>query len=183
MKGISQMTKDLDGRWAQGWGGLKPNGVHVNVLVARRGSPTAAAIANAFTAPSEGFTPVLASLGPSQPEYQTLYPPTVILNKCIANPGMAEDLIFGAAPVGIARAVLDVVAEGLIEANQDHIILVSIWMDGNATDETVMMNAAREAVGSALREAIQGRPEAEVAAMVENRETLTHPFYGSHGGK
>ncbi len=34
---------DLDGRIGDGWGGVKPNGSHVNVVLARRGSPTAAA--------------------------------------------------------------------------------------------------------------------------------------------
>ena len=34
----------LDGTIGQGWGGLSPNGSHVNVILARRGSPTAAAI-------------------------------------------------------------------------------------------------------------------------------------------
>ena len=32
----------LDGTIGQGWGGLAPNGSHVNVVLARRGSPTAA---------------------------------------------------------------------------------------------------------------------------------------------
>ena len=69
---------DIDGKFAQGWGGLAPDGVHVNVLLAKRGTPTAAAIATAFTSPSPGFTPVLASVGQSQPSYVTVNPPTII---------------------------------------------------------------------------------------------------------
>ena len=34
---------ELDGRIGEGWGGVVPNGSHVNVVLARRGSPTAAA--------------------------------------------------------------------------------------------------------------------------------------------
>ena len=34
---------DLDGRIGEGWSGVAPNGSHVNVVLARRGSPTAAA--------------------------------------------------------------------------------------------------------------------------------------------
>ena len=35
---------DLDGRIGEGWGGHAPDGAHVNVVLARRGSPTAAAV-------------------------------------------------------------------------------------------------------------------------------------------
>ena len=39
------MTDDrLDGRIGEGWSGEAPNGSHINVVLARRGSPTAAAI-------------------------------------------------------------------------------------------------------------------------------------------
>lgn len=34
---------ELDGRIGEGWSGESPNGAHVNVVLARRGSPTAAA--------------------------------------------------------------------------------------------------------------------------------------------
>lgn len=166
---------DLDGRYAQGWGGLAPNGVHVNVLLARRGTPTAAAITTAYTAPTADFTPVLVSLGKDQPSYETLYPPTVIMNKhVIAN----DTLLWGATPIGASQAVLDVVAEGLLEADLETVILISVWIDPNATDETIIKEAMRAAVGDALREAIQGRPAKDVEALVANRENVTHPFYG-----
>ena len=32
------MTDELDGRIGEGWGGVSPNGSHVNVVLARRGS-------------------------------------------------------------------------------------------------------------------------------------------------
>jgi formaldehyde-activating enzyme len=177
---MTSHNHDIDGRFAQGWGGLKPNGVHVNVLLARRGSPTAASITTAFTAPSPGFTPVLASLGKDQPSYETLNPPTVILSKSPAIEGTHETMIFGACPVGIAQAVLDTVAEGLIEADQESIVFVSLWVDTAATDETAVRLAAREATVSAMREAILGRSGEERQALVDGRESLTHPFYGGN---
>ena len=45
---------DLDGRIGEGWGGVKPNGSHVNVVLARRGSPTAAAAIEHARAPVAG---------------------------------------------------------------------------------------------------------------------------------
>ncbi|WP_248761236.1 formaldehyde-activating enzyme [Pseudarthrobacter sp. SSS035] len=171
-------TYDIDGKFAQGWGGEAPNGVHVNVLLARRGSPTAASITTAFTSPSPGFTPILASLGPDQASYVTLNPPTVILNKSKPDTAFQETLIFGASQVGIAQGILDTVAEGLITQDQDTIALVSLWVDPAAADETQVRRNAREATAKASREAVIGRSEHEHLDLLEHRETLTHPFYG-----
>ncbi|WP_427008563.1 formaldehyde-activating enzyme [Pseudarthrobacter sp. H2] len=170
--------EDIDGKFAQGWGGEAPNGVHVNVLLARRGSATAAAITTAFTSPSPGFTPILASLGPDQASYVTLNPPTVILNKSKPGTDFQETLIFGASQVGIAQGILDTVADGLITQDQDTIVLVSLWVDPAAADETQVRRNAREATSKASREAVSGRSEQEQLDMLEQRETLAHPFYG-----
>jgi formaldehyde-activating enzyme len=176
----SSPTPDIDGRLAQGWGGRSPNGVHVNVLLARRGSPTAAAITTAFTSPRPGFTPILASLGESQPAYTTLNPPTVILSKSEASAGMPETLVFGAAQVGIAQGVLDAVAEQLLEANQDTVVFVSLWVDPDGDDETAVKLAAREATRRAVQEAVHGLTDDALRLLVEGRNTLTHPFYGGN---
>ena len=45
---------ELDGRIGEGWGGVSPNGSHVNVVLARRGSPTAAAAIGDVRAPLAG---------------------------------------------------------------------------------------------------------------------------------
>lgn len=169
---------DLDGKLAQGWGGTAPNGVHVNVLTARRGSPTAAAIATTFTSPAPGFTPILASLGPDQASYETLNPPTVILNKAEPPGPYGVTLISGAAQVGISQGVLDVVADGVLQADQDTLVLVSLWIDPAATDETRVKEGARTATRAALTEAVAGRDPAELARLVERRDSITHPFYG-----
>lgn len=169
--------RDIDGRFAQGWGGTAPDGVHVNVLTARRGTATAAAIATAFTAPSPGFTPILASLGPDQASYETLNPPTVILNKSEPADERGITLIAGAAQVGISQAVLDAVADDLLAADQETVLLVSLWIDPAAQSETHVKRNARTAAQHALTEALTGRPEAALHDLVDRRETITHPFY------
>ncbi len=75
---------DLDGRIGEGWGGTAPNGAHVNVVLARRGSPTAAAALSMFAHPSPGHTPVLCCVGPTQQEYEPIWPPTLMMNKATA---------------------------------------------------------------------------------------------------
>ena len=57
-------------------------------------------------------------------------------------------------------------------------MLVAIWLDGRADDETAVREAARDAVGKAIRMAVEGRDPAAAAALVESRDTLKNPFYG-----
>ena len=60
--------EELDGRIGDGWGGVKPNGSHVNVVLARRGSPTAAAAIGMLAHPTPGHTPVLVCVGETEQE-------------------------------------------------------------------------------------------------------------------
>ena len=173
------MNQDIDGRFAQGWGGSAPNGVHVNVLLAHRGSPTAASITTAFTAPRPGFTPILACVGETQQQYVTVNPPTVILSKSLAEEGgMVETAVFGAAQVGIAQGVLDAVAAEVIAGDQDTLVFVSLWIDPACDDETAVKHASRRAAVSAVTEAATGLTAEVLAAQVAGRDALTHPFYG-----
>ncbi len=171
-------VRDLDGRSAQGWGGSAPNGVHVNVFTARRASPTAAAMTSAFASPSEGFVPILVCTGPTQEAYETLQPPTILLPKSAPQGEFAQTLISGAVQIGTARAVLDCVEAGHLQADQEHLILVSVWIDPEAQDQTAVRDAAHTAVTGALTEAIEGRDAHEVAQLVASRSSITHPFYG-----
>lgn len=168
---------DVDGRFAQGWGGDKPNGCHVNVVLARRGSPTAAAMVGAFTAPSEGFTPILVSLGPDQPSYETVNPPTIMLNKSPLGSERAGSLVAGACQVGTGQGVLDGVAADVLAPNQDTLVFVSVWLDPDADDETSVRRSSREAVAGAVREAAEGRWPVDAQRLVDERDVLTHPFY------
>ena len=43
---------DADGLIGEAWSGEAPNGSHVNLVIARRGSPTAAAAAGALCSPA-----------------------------------------------------------------------------------------------------------------------------------
>lgn len=171
------LTRDLDGRVAQGWGGDTPNGVHVNIILARRGSATAASMTSAFSRPSTGFTPILACAGPDQRSYETIQPPTIILPKVAADDAVSQMLMSGAIQVGTGQAVLDSVAAKLIPADQEHLVFVSVWIDPEARDETAVRASAREAVAKAVHEAATGRLPADTQALTATREDLKHPFY------
>jgi formaldehyde-activating enzyme len=168
---------ELDGRIGEGWGGVKPNGSHVNVVLARRGSPSAAAAIGMLAHPSPGHTPVLVCVGPDEAHYEPVWPPTLMMNKATALEERHQTLTWGAAQVGIAQGVLDAVADGLIGATGDLLVLVAVWVDPTADDETAVRVANREAVRKAIGVCVDGRDPAAAQQLVESRDSVTNPFY------
>ena len=168
---------DLDGRIGEGWGGEKPNGSHVNVVLARRGSPTAAAALSMLANPSPGHTPVLVTVGATESDYEPVWPPTLMMNKATATEDRHQTVTWGAAQLGIGQGVLDAVADGVIESTGDLLVLVAVWVDPHADDETAVRLANRAAVRKAIGTCVEGRDPAAAAALVERRDELKSPFY------
>jgi formaldehyde-activating enzyme len=168
---------DLDGRIGEGWSGEAPNGSHVNVVLARRGGPTAASALGMFAHPAPGHTPVLVCVGPTQQEYEPVWPPTLMMNKATALEERHQTMTWGAAQLGIGQGVLDAVADGLIEATGDLLVLVAVWVDPVADDETAVRHANRDATRKALGVCVEGRDPTAAAALVERRDSLRNPFY------
>jgi len=169
--------EDLDGRIGEGWGGNAPNGSHVNVVLAHRGSATAAAALTMFAQPSQGHTPVLCCVGATPQEYEPIWPPTLMMNKATAIQDHHQMITWGAAQLGIGQGVLDAVADGAIEATGDLYVLVAVWVDPRADDETAVREANRIAVRKAIGICVDGRDPAAAARLVAERETLRNPFY------
>src|SRR6188472_1488405 len=171
------MTDDLDGRIGEGWSGAAPNGSHVNVVLAGRGSPTWAAAISMLAHPSPGHTPVLVCVGPTQQEYEPVWPPTLMMNKATALDDRHQTMTWGAAQLGIGQGVLDAVADGLLEATDELLVLVAVWVDPAANDETAVRAANRAATRKAIGVCVEGRNAAAAAALVARRDTLRNPFY------
>jgi formaldehyde-activating enzyme len=169
---------DLDGRIGEGWSGEAPDGAHVNVVLARRGSPTAAAAIGMFAHPSPGHTPVLVCVGETQQQYEPVWPPTLMMNKATALEEAHQAMTWGAAQLGIGQGVLDAVADGLLDPTGDLLVLVAVWVDPAASDETAVRLASREATRKALGVCVEGRDPAAAQALVERRDALRSPFYG-----
>ena len=173
------MLEDLDGRVAEGWGGAPgPDGSHVNVVLARRGTPTAAALLGTLTTPSPGHTPILVVVGEDQASYEPVWPPTIMINKATAVEERHQTITWGAAQLGLAQGVLDAVADGLLEPTDDVLVFVAVWVDPRASDETAVRAANREAVRKAIGVAVDGRDPAAARKLVECRDSVTSPFYG-----
>jgi formaldehyde-activating enzyme len=168
----------LDGRIGQGWGGIGADGSHVNVVLAQRGSATAAAAVGMLAHPTPGHTPVLVCVGEEQRLYEPVWPPTLMMNKATAIEERHQTLTWGAAQLGIGQGVLDAVAEGLLEATDELLVLVAVWVAPGASDETAVRLANREATLAAIRECVEGRDARAVARLVNERDTVRNPFYG-----
>jgi 5,6,7,8-tetrahydromethanopterin hydro-lyase len=88
-----------------------------------------------------------------------------------------QTLTWGAAQLGIGQGVLDAVADGLLEASGDVLVLVAFWVDPSAEDETALRIASRAATRKALGVCVEGRDPAAAAALVERRDSLKSPYY------
>ena len=168
---------ELDGRIGEGWGGVKPNGSHVNVVLAARGSPTFAAAVGMLAHPSPGHTPVLVCVGPDEASYEPVWPPTLMMNKATAREARHETITWGAAQLGIGQGVLDAVADGLLQPTGDVIVLVAVWVDPTASDETAVRLANRAAVRKAIGTCVEGRDPDAAQRLVTRRDELQNPFY------
>lgn len=170
------MTDRLDGRIGEAWSGEVPNGSHINLVLARRGSPTAAAAAAVLASPRPGHLPILACLkGAGTP----VRPATIVVNKVtIEGDGLAR-MTWGAAQLGIAQGVLDAVADGLLDAEDaaELILLVAVWVDPDAHDETAVRVANREATREAVADALEPPAPEAVRALAEQRDEATNAYY------
>jgi len=169
---------DIDGRIGQGWGGISPNGAHANVVLARRGTATGAALMTTFTSPGPGHTPVLVCVGAAQQSYEAVVPATIMMNKATATTERHQTITWGAAQLGIGQGVLDAVADGLLTADHDTIVFVAIWIDAAADDETAVREASRAAMRAGVADAVDGAGAAAIERLVTGRDALANPFYG-----
>jgi 5,6,7,8-tetrahydromethanopterin hydro-lyase len=170
------VTDPLDGAIGEAWSGEVPNGSHINLVLARRGSPTAAAAAAVLASPRPGHLPILACLkGAGTP----VRPATIVVNKVTIEGDGLERMTWGAAQLGIAQGVLDAVAEGLLDAEEsaDVIILIAVWVDPDAHDETAVRIANREATRAAIADALEPPAAEAVRALAEQRDDATNAYY------
>jgi len=167
---------DLDGRVGEGFAGESPNTSHVNLVLARRGSPTAAALLTTLTTPSPGHTPILVCAGTGELR-GPVWPPTLMINKATLTDEQHERITWGAAQLGIAQGVLDAVVEGLVEPTSDLLIFIVVWVSRSAVDDTAVRTANRDATLEAIRVAVHGRDPEAVPAHLEARDDLRNGFY------
>ena len=108
-------------------------------------------------------------------------PVTVVVNKSpIGDEGRLGQITWGAAQLGIAQGVLDAVADGVVDAAEaaDVVVLVAVWVDPAADDETAVRRANRAAMRGAIADALDPPTADAVRALVERREDAANIYYG-----
>ena len=166
----------LDGAIGEAWSGEVPNGSHVNVVVARRGTPTAAAAAGVLASPSATHVPILVCAGAGN----LVRPATVLVNRSPLAEERHRRIFWGAAQIGVAQGVLDAVADGAFagEALDDLVLLVAVWADPEAADETAVRLANRDAVRQAIADALGPTRAGRIDALVRDRDGIRNAYYG-----
>lgn len=171
------MSEDaLDGRIGEGWAGESPNGAHLNVVLARRGSPTAAAAVGALAGPRPGHTPFLVCL---QGAGTVVHPLTIFINKTTVQDDALGRLTWGAGQLGVGQGVLDAVADGLLDAAEasEIVVLAAVWIDPAASEERALRDACREATRTAIADALEPVSAEAVEALAARREDAANGFY------
>jgi 5,6,7,8-tetrahydromethanopterin hydro-lyase len=166
----------LDGRIGEAWSGEVPNGSHINVVLARRGSSTAAAAVGALASPRPGILPYLACLSPGT----LVRPVTIVVNKVPLGEPRLDRITWGASQLGIAQGVLDAVAEGILDPAEadDVVVLIAVWVDPDAHDETAVKGANRRATRAAIADALAHHDAGAIQDLAARREGAANGYYG-----
>lgn len=145
---------------------------HIDLLIGPRGSAVESAFCNALVNNKDGFTSLLAVIAPNM----ACKPNTVMFNKVTIKGGKQAVQMFGPAQHGVARAVQDCVAEGIIPADEadDLFICVGVFIHWDASDDAKIQQYNYAATKEAIQRAVSGSPTAAEATAA--RDQVKHPF-------
>jgi 5,6,7,8-tetrahydromethanopterin hydro-lyase len=145
---------------------------HIDLIIGPRGSAAESAFCHALTNNKDGFTALLAVIGPNL----QCKPNTLLFNKVTIKGAKQAVQMFGPAQHAVARAVQDSVADGTIPADEadDLYISVGVFIHWEAADDAKIQKYNYEATKMALERAVKGYPSA--AEATAKREQVKHPF-------
>jgi len=145
---------------------------HIDLLIGPRGSAAELAFANALVNNKDGFTTLLAVVAPNL----LTKPNTILFNKVTIKGAKQAVQMFGPAQAGVAKAVADSVADGVIPLAEadDLFICVGVFIHWQASDDKKIQDFNYRAVKESIARAVSGQPSA--SEVVAKRGTVTHPF-------
>jgi 5,6,7,8-tetrahydromethanopterin hydro-lyase len=157
----------------EGFAGSGPEAAHVNTVLGRKGGPVETAWATALATPRQGHVPFVAVVRPNYP----VKPLTLFVNKADLRGDRHAALTWGAAQAGLARGVLDAVADGVLPADEvdDLLLIAAVWVDWAAADEEAVFGANAEATRAALAASAEGRPA--LGELLPLRAEPENPFF------
>jgi 5,6,7,8-tetrahydromethanopterin hydro-lyase len=106
-------------------------------------------------------------------------PATIVLNKATIASELHGRITWGAAQLGIAAGVMDCVADGVFSEDDaaELVLLVAVWVDPSAADETAVRAANREAVRRAVEDALSTDRSGRIRELLDLRDGATNAFY------
>ena len=145
---------------------------HIDLIMGPRGSAAENAFCNALTNNKDGFTSLLAVIGPNL----LCKPNTMLFNKVTIKHAKQAVQMFGPAQRAVATAVADCVADGTIPPDEadDLFICVGVFIHWDAADDKKIQQFNYEATKQAIQRAVRGEPQ--VKETLEKRNTVKHPF-------
>ncbi|PWB80057.1 MAG: formaldehyde-activating enzyme [Methylocystaceae bacterium] len=145
---------------------------HIDLLIGPRGSAAETAFANALVNNKDGFTTLLAVVAPNL----LAKPNTILFNKVTIKNAKQAVQMFGPAQAGVAKAVADSVAEGVIPLAEadDLFISVGVFIHWDASDDKKIQEYNYQATKEAIARAVKGEPKA--SEVVARRNEVKHPF-------
>ena len=145
---------------------------HIDLLIGSKTGPVGQAFANALVNQKDGFTSLLAVIGPNL----LCKPNTILFNKVTIKNAKQAVQMFGPAQRAVATAVADCVADGTIPENEadDVFICVGVFIHWDAADDKKIQQYNYEATKQAIQRAVRGEPRAKET--LEKRNTVKHPF-------
>jgi len=145
---------------------------HIDLIMGPRGSVAESAFAHALTNNKDGFTSLLAVIGPNL----LCKPATILFNKVTIKGAKQAVQMFGPAQHAVAKAVADSVAEGIIpqEEADDLFVCVGVFIHWQAEDNKKIQDYNYRATKEAIARAVNGEPKA--AEVVAKRDQVKHPF-------
>ncbi|GLK69136.1 formaldehyde-activating enzyme [Hansschlegelia plantiphila] len=166
---MAKITKTLIGESLVGDGNEV---AHIDLIIGPRGSTAESAFVNALTNNKDGFTSLLAVVTPNL----LAKPNTILFNKVTIKDARQAVQMFGPAQYGVAKAVVDCVADGTIPEDEadDLFVSVGVFIHWEAADDAKIQQYNYEATKEALKRAVAGEPKAK--DVVAQSATAKHPF-------
>ena len=147
---------------------------HIDLLIGSKDGPVGLAFANALARQSKGHSNLLAVLAPNL----LVKPATVMITKVSIGGAKQAMQMFGPAQAGVAKAVADSVADGVItKADAENLVIVcGVFIHWQASDNKKIYDYNYEATKMAIVNAMGGKPS--VDEMLAKKDTATHPYRG-----
>ena len=166
---MAKITKTLVGESLVGDGNEV---AHVDLIMGPRGSAAETAFCNALTNNKDGFTSLLALVGPNL----QCKPNTILFNKVTIKNAKQAVQMFGPAQRAVGTAVADCVADGTIPADEadDLFVCVGVFIHWDAANDKKIQEFNYKATKEAIQRAVKGEPKSK--EVQEKRHKVSHPF-------